>query len=298
MRTMMVVNSLEQGAAPSSKGALAFTAKGVYFDTTADPSQAADGVALDKQDVIQIINSLGNGSFKGFTLNPYNFEYRKFAGGSVTSDTVVVTYPTGTAPVAVDYVAGGITIQEVDTVNNVRRTKKVIPINVQSSEWSDIQPAVHAALISSGYLTQSASNQNVVTYTLASKNIVISFTGDILNISQKKHFGSNSVITGTEVAQLEQELAPNMGGNNSLDKDVLFSKDNFIAELDSNYSVITIETQLPAQRPLILGSTGFVKTLTLYFKADGGDGDAAYNSVANFLDVVKANPTHISTSFA
>lgn len=285
MRQLFIVNA-NGSSAPTVKGGFAFNFKGSYVNIAADlPSAPA------VNDVIEMVNSLGNGSIKTFTFNPFNFNFVAKDSGADVADQYSFSFPSGSINPVTDYVTGGIVISKWDSDKNVLKTLKLIPISLSTSLWSDVRVAVVTALTAaSTYFVGHGANGQSDTYTTTMYDLSVTFTGDLTGITVNKIFGGKEAITGVDVAKFERELAPNMGANNTVDKAEYFADSNFIADTTVNYDVITLTTKTEAQRDLVKGSDGFVKTVHIYTKSDAG-GKAIKTALVGFLTKLKADPT-------
>ena len=255
----MIVNALETAGVPTSKGELAIDIKGKVHPFTASNNPYVQAEP-SKDDVFTLINSLGNGSVKTFAINPYNMNIRTKRSGNNTADHVTFAFPSGSiVPSGVTGVVGGIVIQKMDKDKNITNNVKLIPFELATTLWSDVKTAVYALLSPLTTLgTLDAGNNK---FTWVDEDMLITFIGDLSNIIPTATRGLKEIISGEDIIKLERELAPNMGSFNSMDQDYDFATSNYIADKSTQYDIITIETQAPAQRPLILGSQGFITTL-------------------------------------
>lgn len=302
MRTMFIVKALATAAMASAKGDLSFVnPDGTLCDFLVSPTN------LNRDAPFSLVNALGNGSFKTFELNPYNFNFRSQLSGSATNVVPVysITYPTGNARTDsfTNQFTGGIVVKVLDKDKNVFLTKKLIPVEVIGAAAvptiAEVLVAFKAAMASitgaGNYIasaTHTASTSSV--FTLTDTNTFISLTGDLRTWVMTKTNGSDLSVSGKSIAKLERELAPNSGYIRDTELDnPLYSPSNFIADTSvAAYDLITIETSTDAQRPLVLGSGGF-KT-TLHIAIDHSLQAATYDKILAFLTKLKASPSVVT----
>ena len=84
MRTMMIANTLVADGNPTAKGAIGLK------DAAGNPSNFITSPANSNPNgLFQLVNSLGNGSVKTFTINPNNFNFHSQLSG-YTADIVPI----------------------------------------------------------------------------------------------------------------------------------------------------------------------------------------------------------------
>ena len=312
MRTMMIANSLVANGAPTAKGGLGFlNTLGNAIDMTTSP--IVSPAITDRNGMIQIVNALGNGSVKTFTINPFHFDFHSqlsgTSGGNAVSDITpkhTITYPVGSGYAKTDSFGmqfeGGIVVKKLDTDKNVYNTKKILNVEVIGTAGqvlvSDVVTAFKAAmetLISNGttklakdYPIASRTHTSTTSseFVLNSNDWFIELVGDLRWFNMPKVEGVSYVNTGVDAAKFERELASNDGFHHSeLDVD-LYAKSNFIADTASNvvYDIITITTKANAQRPLLPNAAGFDKQLYIYVLHTAV---ASYNKILAYLGALK-----------
>lgn len=297
MRTIFIVNSLGTGY-PTAKGEMSIKLPDGSF---ADLSETLGSIAKDT--VIDFINALGNGSTRGFTLNPFNFIYTKELSGSATSiaPTYSITYPTGNARTdsMTDQFLGGIVVKKFDKDKNVFNPIAIKNVEVIGANGvvtnADVKVAFKAAmasLIGAGLPIASVAHtvETSSIYTLNDTNYYIELVGDLRWWKLVKVNGVDLSLRGTDVAKFERELAPNMGYIHSDTENKLFEDSNFITDKAATYNCVVLTTKTDSQRPLLPNAAGFPKELYLYFKKDGGTVDALLASFVEWLDNLHTDP--------
>lgn len=303
MRTLFIVNSLVN-TYPTAKGALAVKLpSGFVADAAGLLTQPAIKKSIYPN--IDLINSLGNGSVKTFSINPFNvFQVSETdAATAAVAPKYTITYPGGNARIdsMTNQFVGGIVVKELDKDKNVWNTKKIIPIEVLGSSTyvanSDVVVAFKAAMATitgSGNYIASATHTSTTSsvFNLTSDDTYIELTGDLRWFPLVRTNGMNYTITGADVAKLERELAPNSGYNmaTELDND-MYETSNFIADTAASYNFVTLVTVAEAQRPLMPNAGGFPKTLHIAFLKDGGTVDTIFANFKKFIDNLLIDPT-------
>lgn len=300
MRTMFVCNSLAS-TYPTTKGALAVKMPDGSFS---DLTSGVDNI--DKNAVIDFLNSMGNGSVRTFTLNPFDFEYRFEATGSAASVTPKynITYPTGNARVdsMTNQFTGGIVIKRKDANNNIFKSEKILNVEVIGANAGYVTVAevlaafktAMASITGSGNIIASDSHTGSTSsiFNLTSDDSYIDLVGDLRHWKLVRTNGVDLSISGVEVAKLERELAPNMGYHfDGQEENDLFAASNFIVDPTAVYNVITLTTRTSSQRPLLPNSAGFNKVLHLFFLHDERTVTALYNTCKEWLLSLFNDPT-------
>lgn len=298
MRTMFVVNSLASGY-PSTKGALAIQMPDGSFS---DLTDGADGVK--KHRFIDFINSMGNGSVRTFTLNPFDFSYSYSDSGSATSvvPSYSITYPTGNARTdsMTDQFVGGIIVKQFHPDKNIWKTLDVYSVEVLGANGvvpnADVKVAFKAAMAAitgtGKYIATAVHTAETSSvFNLGDANYYIELVGDLRWWKMVRTAGVNLSYSGKDVAKFERELAPNMGYIDSSDDAKLFANSNFIADTSAVYNVVTLVTRTEAQRPLLPNAAGLPKELHLFFKKDGGTVDAVYAAFKLWCEALSNEPS-------
>ena len=294
MRQLMIVNSLAT-TVPTAKGALAIRRpSGFITDLTANPN-----LVKGTDVVLDFLNSLGNGSIKHFSINPFNCTFKSESSGATAevSPSYAITYPTGNAIVdsMTNQFQGGIIVKEWDADKNVWNPKLTIPVQVVGSGATvanaDVVIAFKAALATitgAGKYIASASHTGSTSslFTLTSDNTYIETVGDLRHFNMVKTKGMTYVITGSEVAKFERELASMTGYSMPSDDNDLYEDSNFIADKTAQYNMVTITTRTEPSQPLLPNSAGLLKTLHIAFKKDGGAVDTIFANFKTFMGVV------------
>lgn len=297
MRTMMIANTLVADGNPTAKGAIGLK------DAAGNPSNFITSPANSNPNgLFQLVNSLGNGSVKTFTINPNNFNFHSQLSG-YTADIVPtqsIIYPTGnvrTDSFGMQF-EGGIVVKKLDTNKNVWNTTKILNVEVIGTAGvvlaTDVVAAFKAAMLTLISTTDmklpiksvvhTAGTSSV--YTLNDNNWFIQLTGDLRSFLFPKVNGESYINTGAEAVLFEKELATNSGYNNTLDKfEGAYADSNFIADPAAVYDIITISTRAVAQRPLLPNAAGFDKTLHIYVPHTAQA--AVYDVIVKYLTFLK-----------
>lgn len=288
----MIVNSIVQDANFNTAGGF-----NIFKNGFINPTQginASNGMfTVAKGDTLTAVAALlttnmSKQAYKNFHINPYNFTYSRQNHNTNVSDTVAITFPTGNYTLVEPFV-GGILVRKHDKDKNVFKTLALVEFETSQTAWANIQTAVVAKLDTlTTYLGGKSVVSNVVNYNLLEKDITIEFLGSLGVLRSVKTFGEVRAITGTEVAKLERELMPNSGYSNTIDKFEAFNESLFIANPAKNYDMITINTQMPTERPLLKDSEGLITTLILAIPTDAS---GVANDIVDFLNQVTIDPT-------
>lgn len=307
MRTLFIVNSLVN-TYPTAKGALAVKLPNAFV---ADAAGLLNVPAFKKSNYasLDLINSLGNGSVKTFTINPFDvYQVSEESGkrdGQAISNVApkyTITYPTGNARTDSfgNQFVGGIVVKELDKDKNVYNTKKIIPIEVVGSAGvvsnADVVTAFKAAMATitgtGNYISTATPNASPAVFNLTDDKTYIELTGDLRYFPLIRTNGMKYTISGVEVAKLEKELASNSGYQKATELDnELFELDNFIADTSAEYNFVTVVTTAQAQRPLLPNAAGFPKTLHIAFLKDGGTVDTIFANFKTFINTLLIDPT-------
>ena len=296
MRTLMIMNSLATGL-PTAKGDTAFLHPntGAVMDLVTTAAMTGNNAMMD------VINSLGNGSTKQFSINPFNFTFRSELSGSATSivPLITVAYPTAGGNVITDsftnQFVGGIIVKLFNKDKNVFNTKAIIPVSfVGASTSATVNEAVAAFKVAmanitgSGKYAASVSHTSTTSsaYTLTDTNTYIELVGDLRNWVVTKTQGLNLANTGVDILKFERELAANSGYHFGERETELFATSNFITDTTAVYDIVTIETMMEAQRPLLPNAAGFAKTLHI---AIPHTAVAEYNKLIDYLGKLQSN---------
>ena len=267
----MIMNSLATGL-PTAKGDTAF----LHPNTGAVMDLVTTAAMTGRNAMIDVVNSLGNGSVKNFTINPFNFTFRSELSGSATSIVPLqtVSYPTTGGNVITDsftnQFVGGIVVKVFDKDKNIFNTKKIIAVNfIGASTSATVVEAVAefkaamATITGTGNYVASASHISTTSsvFTLTDTNTYIELVGDLRNWVNVKTQGLNLANTGTDIQKLDRELAANSGYHFGERETELFNSSYFIADTNAVYDIVTIETMTEAQLPLLPNAAGFAKVL-------------------------------------
>lgn len=294
MRTLFVMNSLGT-TLPTAKGdTTIINPDGTISDGVAIPTGA---LATAKNAEIGVINALGNGSTKFFGINPFNFTFRGEQSGAANSivPKYTITYPTNTNQMTDSFgvqFQGGIVVKVFDKDINVFKTKVIKTVEVIGAGGivlvADVKAAFKTAMetLVGTYIASPSVHvaQTSSTYNLIDTNTHIELTGDLRNWNLVKTEGLSLAITGVDVRKFERELAANSGFHYTENETELYAASNFISDTSINYSFITIETATIAQRPLVLGSGGFTKTLHIAIPATN---TTLYTKIMDYLNAVQ-----------
>ena len=305
MRTLFIVNSLVN-TYPTAKGALAVKLPNdLGFVANAAGLLTQPAIKKGLYNSIDLINALGNGSVKTFTINPFDV-YQVSETSGATSDVApkyTITYPGGNARIdsMTNQFVGGVVVKVLDKAKNVWNTKQIIPIEVLGSDNYVTNAnaviafkAAMATITGSGNYVASATHTSTTSsvFNLTSDDTYIELTGDLRHFPLVRFNGMKYTISGADVAALERELAPNSGYQmaTELDND-LYEKTNFIADTAEAYNFVTLVTVAQAQRPLMPNAAGFPKTLHLAFLKDSGTVDTLFANFKTFIDTLTVDPT-------
>lgn len=299
MRNIFIANNFVANN-PSAKGDLAIKNFEKFLDLTEIPP-------FQPNQYLTLINTLGNGSFKNFVLNPKNFTFSYAEEGSDSNDNFVITIPEGNVQTGgIPYVTGGIVIKKYDEAHNVWKDLALLNIESQSTLWSDIQTIIRNKLQTYGFGVSNTSSTVTTVYTTSSvfddvrDNIILTFTGDISSISCKKNVGIKDLIRGEDVLRFEKELASNSGYIQDDEKGIkLYEDSNFIADISVNYRVISLRTKLEGEHDLFPSSEGFVKTLHIYvpvYEVPEGEVDI-FTTLVNFFKAMLEKPNNTSDTY-
>lgn len=301
MRTLFIVNSLAT-TNPTAKGALAVKlVDGFVTDLT-----NVRAMVKGKDFFIDLLNSLGNGSVKQFSLNPFNSQFVSETSGATSNvaPKYNITYPTGNARVdsGTNQFQGGIVVKEFDKDKNVWNTKKILNVEVIGSGSyvanSDVVTefkAQMATITGAGKYVTSASHTSTTAseFNLLNNEIYIELVGDLRWFKLTRTNGMIYINSGVEVAKLERELAPNSGFQINEMETETFASSNFIADASAEYNMVVIKTLADAERPLLPNAAGLPKTLYVAFKKDGGAIDTIFANFKKFMTQICNNPTKI-----
>ena len=302
MRTLFIVNSLTN-TYPTAKGALAVKLRDAFIADAAGLAATRKMVkGVDK--TIDLINSLGNGSVKTFTINPFNVWQVSEESGATANVTpkYSITYPTGNARTDSfgNQFQGGIVVKQLDKAKNVYNTKKIINVEVLGTNGSvansDVVVAFKAAMATitgaGKYITSATPDASPAVFNLGSDDIYIELVGDLRWFSLKRTNGMVYTISGADVALMERELAPNSGFIESDSDSDLYEKSNFIADKTATYNFITLTSMMDAERPLLPNAAGFPKTLHIAFL--DGTMDTEFANFKTFIDELQHDPADIA----
>lgn len=272
MRTLMIMNSLATGL-PTVKGDTVF----IHPDSGTVMDLLTTAAMTNKNGLIDVVNSLGNGSVKHFSINPFDFDFTSELSGSATSivPKYVTSYPLTGGTVITDsftnQFVGGVVVKVFDKDKNVFNTKKIIPVTfigaasaVTVVEAVAAFKAAMATITGAGLYVASVVHTSTTSsaWTLTDTTTMIELTGDLRNWTNVKTEGLDLSNRGTDIAKLERELAPNSGYHFDTELgNELYANSNFITDTTAVYDIVSITTRTIAQRPLLPNAAGFVKTL-------------------------------------
>lgn len=298
MRTMMIANTLVTDGNPSAKGAIGLKdAVGNPSDFLASPANS------NVNGMYQLINSLGNGSVKTFTINPNNFNFHTQESGYAADITPkhTITYPTGnvrTDSFGMQFL-GGIVVKKLDPDKNVYNTKYIKSVEVIGTNGvvaaTDAVAGFKAAMLtligdgSAVLPIKSVSHSTTVSsvYILNDNTWFIELTGDLRWFNLPKVEGISYVNTGADAVKFERELASNDGFHHSEWDVDIYAKSNFIADATAVYDIITVVTKATAQRLLLPNAAGFDKQLHIYVPHTAKA--AVYDKIVAYLTELKAS---------
>jgi len=275
--------------APATKGDLAvMSPDGGFIDIT-------DGNALatltGRKGNLTLISALGNGSFRQFVFNPYNFKYTKSAYAAGSIGNIELTLPTGNVPSNEPFV-GMIVVQQFDKDKNVLKTIETQEFTTTSTTWAAVKTALITQLDTFANLSGSAAAAPGITTIPDAENIQIQLTGSLNQIRVSKAASVLPVGKGTDVAKIEREWSVSQGNNPMFDTDSdsqAYAASNAVVDPALNYESVIITTQVASERPLHNGSQG-LETECMIVANTAATG-TNYDDLVAFLDAIMIDPS-------